>query len=233
MNIHTSKDDRKRVRKRHARARGRARTHPREPFLDMSMRELEKSLRILAPLLSDAKKQRIADVVANRTGSLAVLLENVWDKGNRNAVMRSMDAFGVHTLHKLSYGKERVEPLRRKYGASEMRTDAGARKWLVTKSWTDVEDCLRQLKLEGYKLASTVPDASMKLADVDFTQRLVISFGNEHTGVSETVLKASDVQFAVPMIGFVQSLNLSVCVAVTLQQAFMQRLAELVNISIS
>ena len=56
----------------------------------------------------------------------------------------------------------------------------------------------------------------MTLPDVDFSKRLVIALGNEHFDVSESLLEASDVKFSIPMIGFVQSLNLSVSVAVTL-----------------
>lgn len=185
--------------------------------------ELEKSVRLLAPLLFDTRRQRIADVVANRTGSLAVLLENVSDKGNRNAVMRSMDAFGVYKLHTLNV--EKIEAANQ----SQMRTDAGARKWLVAKDWTNLEACVRQLRADGNKIASTVPDARMQLTDVDFTQRLVVAFGNEHEGVSPGLLEASDIHFSVPMCGFVQSLNLSVCVAVTLHQAHSQRLTKLVR----
>ena len=187
--------------------------------------ELEKSVRLLAPLLFDARRQRIADVVANRTGSLAVLLENVSDKGNRNAVMRSMDAFGVYKLHTLRHGLEKIDTTDK----NQMRTDAGARKWLVAKDWTDVAACVRQLRADGYKMASTVPDATMQLADIDFTQRLVLAFGNEHEGVSPALLEASDIHFSIPMCGFVQSLNVSVCVAVTLHQARSQRLAKLVR----
>ena len=188
---------------------------------------LERSVRVLlAPLLSDARRKKIADVVANRTGSLAVLLENIWDLGNHNAVMRSMDAFGVHTLHTLTHGRERVKTATEK---SEMRTDAGARKWLVRREWTDLRACVHHLKERGYRIASTAPDAEMTLVDIDFTRPLVVAFGNEHVGISDSLLEASDVKFSIPMSGFVQSLNLSVSVAVTLHQAHLQRLAKLVR----
>ena len=193
----------------------------------MSRTALERSVRALAPLLSEARRQRIADVVNSRTGSLAVLLENAWDEGNRNAVLRSMDAFGTHTLHCINYGKEGKATS--SSGASEMRTDAGARNWIVRRDWSEVETCIRQLQREGFTIASTTPNSNKTLQDVDFSKRLVIAFGNEHIGVSEALLEASDVKFSIPMIGFVESVNLSVSVAVTLYQAFSQRLARLVG----
>lgn len=190
---------------------------------------MEKGLRILAPMLSDARRQRISNVIANRTSSVAVLLENVWDMGNRNAVMRSMDAFGVHTLHTLTHGKEELSH-RAKKCASEMRTDAGARSWLITREWSDIPTCVSHLREAGYRIASTVPGAKLKLGDVDFTQqKLVVAFGNEHVGLSPSLLEASDSHFSIPMAGFVESLNLSVSVAVTLHHAHSQRLATLVS----
>lgn len=193
----------------------------------MKFTEVESSVRRLASLLSDARRQRIADVVANRTGSLAILLENVLDRGNQNAVMRSMDAFGVHTLHILQYEKEPT--VQKKSGRHQMRTDAGTREWIIQKKWHDVDKCIHSLKRSGFKIASTVPDADKHLTDLDLTQRLVIAFGNERNGLSNALLEHSDIHFSIPMAGFVQSLNLSVCVAVILHQAHVQRLAKLVR----
>ena len=64
-----------------------------------------------------------------------------------------------------------------------MRTDVGARSWIVRTDWSDVDTCTRELKKEGFQIASTVPSANMTLPDVDFSKRLVIVFGNEHFGI--------------------------------------------------
>ena len=191
------------------------------------MAKVRDSIRILAPHLSKARRNRIAEVVAGRTSSLAVLLENVRDKGNKNAVMRSMDAVGVHTLHRLSYGAAAGETVQRKN--AKIRTDTGARKWILATNWSHVDACLQHLQANGYKIASTMPDAGLQLVDVDFTEKLVVAFGNEQFGVSDFILGGSDFHFSIPMTGFVQSLNLSVCVAVTLYHAHFQRLAKLVR----
>lgn len=195
----------------------------------MRFTDVEKAVRILAPMLSESRRQRISSVVASRTSSVAVLLENAGDLGNRNAVMRSMDAFGVQTLHTLTHGQEKTSHRGGK-GVSWMRTDAGARDWLVRREWSEVDACVRHLKTAGYSIASSTPDAEMKLEDIDFTQtKMVVAFGNEHNGLSTALLEASDLQFSIPMVGFVESLNLSVSVAVTLHQALSQRIAKLVR----
>lgn len=191
------------------------------------MSKVRDSIKILAPYLSKARKEKVAEVVADRTGSLAVLLENVRDKGNRNAVMRSMDAAGVYSLHRLSYGEASADTVQGKN--LKIRTDTGARKWILATNWSHVDPCLQHLQANGYKIASAVPDASLKLVDVDFTEKLAVVFGNENAGVSDFILRVSDLHFSIPMMGFVQSLNLSVCVAVTLYHAYFQRLAKLVR----
>ena len=191
------------------------------------MTKVRESIKILIPHLSKARKKRIAEVVAGRTSSLAVLLENVRDKGNRNAVMRSMDAVGLYALYRLSYGEAAADSVQRK--GAKIRTDVGARKWILATNWSHVDTCLQHLRANGYKIASTMPNASLQLADVDFTEKLVVAFGNEHVGVSDFILGGSDFHFSIPMTGFVQSLNISVCVAVTLYHAYFQRLAKLVR----
>ena len=185
-------------------------------------------VKTLAGLLASARRKKIAEVVAGRTSSLVVVLENVLDQGNRNAVMRTMDATGVHTLHRLNF-KEGTEQAAKKNKSQKIRTDSGARKWIVATNWEYVSSCVSHLRIKGYKIASTLPGASLQLPDVDFTQKLALVFGNENTGVSKALSDASDFHFSLPMTGFVHSLNLSVCVAVTLYQAHFQRLVKLVR----
>ena len=186
-------------------------------------------VKTLAGLLSSAKRKKIAEVVAGRTSSLAVVLENVLDQGNRNAVMRTMDATGVHTLHRLYFREGAKQQAKKNNKSPKIRTDSGARKWIVATNWNDVGSCVSHLWVKGYKIASTLPGASLQLPDVDFTQKLALVFGNENTGVSKALSDASDFHFSLPMTGFVHSLNLSVCVAVTLYQAHFQKLVKLVR----
>lgn len=193
-------------------------------------RDVQKAIRTLAPLLSEARKNKIATVVASRTNSIAVLLENLADEGNENAVLRSMDALGFQTLHRVrmsdpSYPKGRG-------GRVPMRTDSGARKWVTIRDWSDVTSCIRHLKHDlGYRIVSACPDAKLPISAVDFSERIVLAFGSESEGLSKKVLGASDVTFSLPMCGFIPSFNVSVSVAITLYHAYSQRVEKLVSSS--
>ena len=186
-----------------------------------------KALAVLAPLLTESRRQKIISVVSSRTRSLGVLLENVIDIGNENAVVRSMDAFGVLNLHRIAT----VSP-RRKANCTQVRTDVGSRQWLEIKNWSNLANCVSTLKENGYRIASTSPSNSLDIAEIDFSKKTVIAFGNEKCGVSEELTKLSDLQFSLPMCGFVPSFNISVSVAVVLYHAYTQRVLTRVSMNV-
>lgn len=184
----------------------------------------EKVLSVLSPLISEARRKKIRTVVSSRTRSVVLLLENVHDRGNENAVLRSMDAFGVFTLHRI------ISETPTKIQRPTVRTDAGTRQWLDIRDWRSLGDCIGALKADGYRIASTYPNTAADITEVDFCrQKTVIAFGNERDGISETLARLSDVQFSLPMCGFAESFNISVSVAITLSHVYSQRLKHLVR----
>lgn len=190
---------------------------------------VEKALKTLVPLLSETKLSRIASVVANRTNSIAVLLENVTDMGNEHAIIRSMDALGVQNLHSVKWG-ETVDAQRHKSSQFTSRTDSGSRKWITVHSWNNLSVCVERLKREGgYQVAVASPSAELSISELDCTQRLVLAFGNENSGVSEQLTELADIAFSLPMCGFVQSYNVSVSAAISLYHTYSQRVEKLVS----
>lgn len=172
-----------------------------------------KALKVLSQFVSQAKKAKIEEVAKNRCHSIAVLLENINDYGNENAVTRSMDAMGFQTLHSLRHGTNDLKELKHK---DSVRTDAGSKKWLTIHKWNNVSKCIQHLKERDFRLAVADSTAKMKFYDLDVTQKLVVAFGNELHGVSKEFRECSDVSFSLPMYGFVDSYNVSVAVAITL-----------------
>jgi len=69
-------------------------------------------------------------------------------------------------------------------------------------------------------------EGSLALADLSFAGKVALVFGNENRGVSDEALALADARYAIPMLGFVQSLNVSVAAAVSLFQAVERRVAE-------
>ena len=63
----------------------------------------------------------------------------------------------------------------------------------------------------------------MSLHELDLTEPVALVFGNEHSGVSEEIIKLADTNFKIPQVGIIRSLNISVACAITLYEAYRQK----------
>jgi tRNA (guanosine-2'-O-)-methyltransferase len=104
------------------------------------------------------------------------------------------------------------------------KSSASAWKWLTIHQFTDVGTCVNAVRTKYDKLLAThLATNAISMYDINFTERIALVFGNEHKGVSETLLQHCDGNFIIPQVGMVQSLNISVACAITLYEAFRQK----------
>lgn len=166
--------------------------------------------------VGDNRRQRIEEVVAGRTRTLTVILEEVHDPHNLSAVLRTCECFGIQDVHV-------VEGPRSPFHTAKL-VARGADKWLDVHRSTDVVETIDSLQSEGFTvLASRLEGASRPLTGLPTEGKLALLFGNESLGVSERALAACDGSFVVPMFGFTQSLNISVAAAVSLSWLTLHR----------
>lgn len=166
---------------------------------------------------SDRRLRRIREVLERRQHDLAVVVENVHDPHNVSAVLRSCDAAGVLQVE-LLYTVERFPRIGRKSSSS-------AGKWVDRVKHRSVDECYASLRSRGMKIYATHLAAdAVPLYDLDLTLPCALVFGNEHRGVSDAAASAADRNFQIPMMGMIQSLNISVACAVSLYEALRQRL---------
>ena len=168
----------------------------------------EVVIHALSPSVTPARLQRIRDVAANRTDDLVVVLDCIADPHNSSAVLRSADAFGVQSVY-VVVGEH---GFRASGGVSK-----GTHRWLDVIRYEDATACARQLKQRGYAIYVAAMGAETTPEDLRQIPRLAVVFGNEHRGVSPEMQGWADGAFSIPMRGFVESLNLSVAAAITLQ----------------
>jgi tRNA (guanosine-2'-O-)-methyltransferase len=169
--------------------------------------------------LEPERKARIDAVVAHRTRTLTVVMEAFCDPQNVNAVLRTCEAFGVQALHA-------VEGPMKPY-ARNKKISQNADKWLDVRRWRSTRECLEHLRGEGFAIYAThLDDRARPLGELSFGGNVALVFGNEHRGVSAEALALADASYAIPMRGFVQSLNVSVAAAISLAQAVERREAE-------
>ncbi len=162
--------------------------------------------------------EKIKRVLSNRTSDITVVLENVNDPHNLSAVLRSCDAIGILRVHLLYYGKQPIPKI------SET-SSASAAKWIYTEFHDSVKKCFELLRSEGKKIYTTnMSQPAVSLYELDLTKPVAFVFGNEHDGVSDEAFEFSDCNFLIPQVGMIQCLNISVAAAVTLYEAFRQRI---------
>ena len=171
--------------------------------------------------MQEKRLAKIKQVVSKRQ-NLIVVLEDIHDPHNAQAVIRSCDAFGVQNVYFIFDQEKRFNA--KKIGKS---SSSSANKWLDFKFFDKTEDCFRDLKNQGYKIfATALSEQAQSIYDFDFsaTQKIALVLGNEHRGLSEFAVQHADQTLMIPMFGMVQSLNLSVTAALFIYEITKQRL---------
>lgn len=168
-----------------------------------------KYLEFLENILTDNRKERFSNVLANRTNHFTVAMEDIFQLHNTSAVMRSCEVFGVQELNVVE----------EKFGKSiDKEIAMGAQKWVDVNRFESISNCIDTLKSKGYQIIATTPhENDCMLDDFDISKKSAFFFGTERDGLSEEVLKNADGFLKIPMVGFTESLNISVSAAITLQ----------------
>ncbi len=168
-----------------------------------------KLLEYLESFLTPRRLALYKKVVDKRTNHFTVAVEDVYQLHNTSAVIRSCDVFGVQNVHV-------IEEINAKRIDREIAM--GAQKWVDINRYATTKECLTTLQEKGYQIVATSPhDDSKTLQDFDVTRPSAFFFGQEQQGLSDTVLEAADCKLHIPMVGFTESLNISVSAAIILQ----------------
>ncbi len=171
-------------------------------------------------MLTDARRNRLMDVLEKRQTDFTIVIENIWDPHNVSAILRSADAVGIRDIHLLYYIEKAPD-----FSKVGKLSSASARKWLEIHNHDTVESCFASLRREGFSVyASHLTEYSLSLHELDGQNKIALVFGNESRGVSEEACRLSDAVFAIPMLGMVESLNASVAAAVSMYEIARQRL---------
>jgi tRNA (guanosine-2'-O-)-methyltransferase len=162
-----------------------------------------------------ARYQKILGVLHKRQPDLTILAESVHKPHNLSAMLRSCDAVGIGKVHA-------INPTGGVPTYNE--TSASAEKWVGVDVHSSLEEALKILRQQNMQvLAAHLSVEAVDYRDVDYTQPTCILMGNEKHGVSDEAASLADKHIIIPMLGMVQSLNVSVATAVILFEAQRQR----------
>ena len=152
-------------------------------------------------------------ILSFRTNYITVVLEDIFQTQNASAVLRTADCFGVQNVHVIENRNVfRVNP----------DVVRGASNWVSVKHYNKEDnntiDAIRKLKADGYRIIATSPhEHDVDLENFDLEKgRAAFIFGTERPGLTDLAMQEADEFMKIPMVGFTESLNVSVSVAVTL-----------------
>ncbi len=169
----------------------------------------------LKSFLLDERINTLEQVLSKRTRYMTVVLEDIYQSQNANAVLRTCECFGIQDVH--------IIENRNPYKANP-DVVRGASKWLTMKRYNtqanNTPEAFDHLKEMGYRIVVTSPHANdIDLPDFDlYKGKFALVIGNEREGISKYAQSRADEFLKVPMLGFTESLNLSVCTAVIIHE---------------
>ena len=168
----------------------------------------------LTTFISEKRKVRFDEVLAQRMQHLRIVLENVYQGHNASAVLRSCESFGIQDVHFIE---------NRNHLKISDDVAMGSSNWLNihrhNSSDNNTVEAIKHLKDLGYRIVATTPhknDCTIDTLPVD--KKLALVFGTEIDGISKDVFEHADEFVKIPMFGFTESFNVSVCAALCMYE---------------
>ena len=193
------------------------------------MENVRELIAYLEQFISGNRIRRLRDVLDRRTNHLAIVLENIYQSHNASAVLRSCDGFGVQQVHFIE-------------NRNTMRINdevaMGSSSWLTVtrhrETANNTEMALQSLRRQGYRLVVTSPHQRGYLPEkLPLENKTALVFGTEMEGVSDTALQMADDFLYLPMVGFTESFNISVCAAICMYELTRRIRSEVSNWQLS
>ncbi|HHR6080496.1 TPA: tRNA (guanosine(18)-2'-O)-methyltransferase TrmH [Providencia alcalifaciens] len=165
--------------------------------------------------MNERRYRRICQMMAMRQPDLTLCLEEIHKPHNVSAIVRSADAVGIHKIHAI-WPDQHVK--------LSVSSAAGSNSWVKVIPHQSTESAIAQIKSENMQvLVTNLSDTAVDFREIDYTRPTCIMVGQEKTGISDKALALADQHIIIPMVGMVQSLNVSVASALILYEAQRQR----------
>ena len=180
------------------------------------MTEAEKNQRLTAffqQYVTDHKRDFIERVLAQRTRHITVVLEDIVQSQNASAVVRTCECLGLQDIH--------IIENQSKYGTNK-KVLKGSHHWVDLirhkgRGRDNTQACFQYLRERGYRIVVTDPSPDGRsIWDMPVHQPLALVMGNELHGLSDSAQAHTDEKVHIPMVGFTESLNISVSSAICL-----------------
>jgi len=183
------------------------------PFFIDNIMITARLTKYLEQFITTERLELFHKLLNQRTRYLTVVLEDIYQSQNASAVLRTADCFGIQDVHIIENKNEyQINP----------DVALGASKWLNLVKYNEQEnntlEAISHLKKQGYRIVATTPHTKdVNLDDFDLSKgKAALFFGTELNGLNEEMIFNADEYLKIPMVGFTESFNISVSVAIIL-----------------
>lgn len=145
-----------------------------------------------------------------------LVLDQVTDVRNFGAIVRSAECAGVHAVIIPEKGAARI-------GADALKTSAGALNIVPVCRTPNLNVTVKYLKDSGIKLIAATEKASELYTKTNMEGPVAIIMGSEESGISDTLIRMADQLARIPIMGKIESLNVSVAASLMMYEAVRQR----------
>ena len=165
--------------------------------------------------MSPERFEKIKDVLNKRQPDLTVILDNVHKPHNIAAILRSCDATGIGTIHARSKNS--------KIGLN-LKAASGSNHWVNVNFHNQLSELYKALSEKNVNIfVANNSKSAIDFREVNYTSKTAIVLGAELDGISNNSLLFANKEIKVPIVGMVESLNVSVTNAVILYEMQRQR----------
>jgi 23S rRNA (guanosine2251-2'-O)-methyltransferase len=165
-------------------------------------------------MCEDFVTSSLEDLIKGASGKkypLLLILDGIEDPHNFGAVLRDCDAFGVDGVIVKSRGEA---PL----NGTVAKVSAGAINYVKVAVVVNLSQTIEKLKANGYWIVASDGSAKQNFTEIDYKSPIALVVGSEGFGIAPLVLKNSDFIVKIPMLGHVNSLNVSVAAGILLAE---------------
>ena len=172
----------------------------------------------ISPITFHNFEELVEAVIERKETPLFLLLDQLSDVRNFGAIIRTAECTGVDGIIIQKKGAAPVT-------ADTIKTSAGAAFKVPIAKVNHIKDAVHYLQASGVKIIAASEKTENTIYDVSFKEASAIIMGSEDVGISPSILKAADHTAKLPLLGEIESLNVSVACGVFLYEAVRQRLA--------
>ena len=145
-----------------------------------------------------------------------LVLDQVTDVRNFGAIVRTAECAGVDAVLVPDKGAARIN-------ADAVKTSAGALHLVPVCRTTDLRKSVLFLQQSGLKIIAATEKSSENYIKTDYTGPVAIIMGSEEFGVDRQILDLADDRVQIPIMGKIQSLNVSVAAGLLVYEVIRQR----------